>query len=172
MACGSDEVVDDLPFGNDGEIVEAEELFSQARDQNYSKLTNSNWQLFPTTTNPVASDAPHGAGFASIFVNSTFAKSADKSNPDVGSVIIKNNLDSEVLTDIDSITMMVKKEDGYDPEHHNWFWAKLDPQGNVAANPMGVMLAGRVGTTEGEGAACLGCHQQDSSDFIITEIGE
>lgn len=168
-ACGSDEVIDSLPFGNDEEIVEAEELFSQAQDQDYSKMVDSDWQLFPNTTNPTTSNAPHGAGFASIFVNDTFTNSADKSDPDVGSVIIKHNLNSENLDDLDSITMMVKREDGYDPAHHNWFWAKLDPQGNVSANPTGMMLAGRVGTTDGEGAGCLGCHQADPTDFIITE---
>ena len=164
--CGDDDE-DEAPFGTADEVSQAETLIAAAKGENYDQLMNG-WELFPGKINPTTSGAPHGNGFASIFVDSTFAGSSDKANPDEDSIIIKHNLKSESLTDLDSITVMVKMEAGFDTEHKDWFWAKLSPAGEVQSNPDNIKLAGRIGSTEGEKPGCIGCHSQDANDYIVT----
>lgn len=55
-----------------------------------------------------------------------------------------------------SITVMFKREAGYDPENKNWFWAKYFPNGSLFKNPKGMALAGRV--AKGSDKACIACH--------------
>ncbi len=57
---------------------------------------------------------------------------------------------------MDSITVMYKRERGYDFDTDNWFWVKYKPDGSVAANPKGAFLAGRV--MKGMDAGCIACH--------------
>jgi len=55
-----------------------------------------------------------------------------------------------------SITVMFKREDGYDADNKNWFWAKYNPDGSLFKNPKGMELAGRV--AKGKPKGCLSCH--------------
>ena len=55
-----------------------------------------------------------------------------------------------------TVTIMFKRESGYDPKNGDWFYVKYNPQGKVLTNPKGVALAGRIGTP-GVGG-CIGCH--------------
>ena len=55
-----------------------------------------------------------------------------------------------------SITVMFKREDGYDSDNQNWFWAKFFPDGSLYKNPKGMQLAGRV--AKGMEKGCLSCH--------------
>lgn len=169
-ACGDDGGDDDLPFGNPDEVTEAESLFTTISGEEYDDAANQNgWAAFPGVTNPTTSGAPHGNGFAAIFANQTFLDSADQAKPDVGSVLVKHNLTADDITAIDSITIMVKKESGFDPDNLDWFWTKMDPQGNVQQNGDGVDLAGRIGVQGGGG--CIGCHNSMASDdYIVTEL--
>lgn len=55
-----------------------------------------------------------------------------------------------------SITVMFKREKGYDSDNKNWFWAKYYPDGSLFKNPKGMKLAGRV--AKGSSKACIACH--------------
>lgn len=55
-----------------------------------------------------------------------------------------------------SITVMFKREEGYDSDNRNWFWAKYFPDGSLFRNPKGMQLAGRV--AKGSDKACIACH--------------
>ena len=97
-----------------------------------------------------------------------------------GLVMVKKNyagdaepedLEHAVLEDrqahLDSVTVMLRREDGYDPDHQNWFWAKYNPDGSMATNPKGMKLAGRV--AKGADKGCIACHQAaPGEDYVFT----
>jgi len=64
-----------------------------------------------------------------------------------------------------SITVMFKREKGYDPENKNWFWAKFFPNGKLMKNPKGLALAGRV--AKGSDKACIACHSAAPGDDYV-----
>jgi hypothetical protein len=77
---------------------------------------------------------------------------------------------SKVVNDPDTylraITVMFKREKGYDPENQDWFWAKYKPDGTLHANPKGVLLAGRV--AKGMRMGCIACHRSaDGGDYLF-----
>jgi hypothetical protein len=63
-------------------------------------------------------------------------------------------------------TVMFKREAGYDPENRDWFWAKFTPKGDLARNPKGVKLAGRV--AKGANKGCIACHSAAGGDDLET----
>lgn len=56
-----------------------------------------------------------------------------------------------------AVTVMFKREKGYDPDNQDWFWAKYAPDGTVLKNPKDRALAGRV--AKGAEKGCIACHQ-------------
>ncbi len=68
-----------------------------------------------------------------------------------------------------SVTVMFKREKGYDPDNQNWFWAKYTPSGTLMKNPKGMALAGRV--AKGTDKACIACHvAAPGDDYVYTDI--
>ncbi len=96
-----------------------------------------------------------------------------------GIVLVKKNYygdgidDEDVLEDpakyMQSITVMFKREAGYDPEDLDWFWVKYNPDGSLASNPKGMKLAGRV--AKGASQGCIACHKSaEGDDMVYTPI--
>ena len=48
------------------------------------------------------------------------------------------------LKHLGAVTVMFRREAGYDAQNKNWFWAKYLPDGSLDKNPNGMQLAGRV----------------------------
>lgn len=66
-----------------------------------------------------------------------------------------------------AITVMFQREDGYDEENQNWFWAKYLPDGSLDTNPGGVALAGRI--AKGMDQGCIACHvAAPGDDYMFT----
>lgn len=82
-----------------------------------------------------------------IIVKKNFGKSGQETRQEIA-----ENPD-EYMT---SITVMFKREQGYDADNKNWFWAKYFPDGSLFKNPKGMALAGRV--AKGSDKACIACH--------------
>jgi len=57
---------------------------------------------------------------------------------------------------LEAVTVMFKREAGYDPENLDWFWVKYTASGAIDTNPQGAMLAGRIG--KGGSGGCIACH--------------
>jgi len=66
---------------------------------------------------------------------------------------------------IKSITVMAKRETGYDSDNNDWFWAKYKPNGVLMANPKGMKLAGRV--AKGMNKGCIACHKSASGNDLV-----
>ncbi len=83
-----------------------------------------------------------------------------------GVVIVKRNYggeDSSISKVADNpgkylsaVTVMYKREVGYDADNKDWFWVKYKPDGSLDANPEGMKLAGRV--AKGKSQGCIACH--------------
>ena len=92
-----------------------------------------------------------------------------------GEVIIKNNYGGEgvskeaVANDPDkwlkAVTVMYRREAGYDPEDNNWFWVKFAPDGSILTNPKGAQLAGRV--AKGMDKGCIACHKTAPGEDMV-----
>ncbi|MFP4639724.1 MAG: cytochrome P460 family protein [Guyparkeria sp.] len=98
-----------------------------------------------------------------------------------GVAMVKNNYGGEgddfealkegVLNDrmgtLSSVTVMFQREEGYDSDHDDWYWAKFQPDGQLEKNPDGVSLAGRVAKGASEG--CIACHAAaPGDDYVFT----
>ena len=66
-----------------------------------------------------------------------------------------------------SITVMYRREAGYDADHDNWYWAKYNPDGTLQSNPKDMKLAGRV--AKGADQGCIACHAPaPGGDYVFT----
>ncbi len=67
---------------------------------------------------------------------------------------------------VGAVTVMFKREAGYDPENKDWFWVKYKPDGTLHINPKGMALAGRV--AKGMDQGCIACHKAVAAkDYIF-----
>lgn len=93
-----------------------------------------------------------------------------------GIVIVKKNFGERGKTTLEdvannpgkfitSVTVMFKREKGYDPDNKDWFWAKYQPSGQLMKNPKGMALAGRV--AKGSDKACIACHAGAPGDDYV-----
>ena len=106
-------------------------------------------QLYPTTA--------HGAAFLTTYVNdvalATIKGKTGTMKED--SVIVKENYNANKT--LVALTVMFK-ENGYDPAHKDWFWAKYAPNGTILAEGKGDAVK-----------ACIECHEKkDTNDYIFT----
>jgi len=91
-----------------------------------------------------------------VIVKQNFGKTKEETRQQIA-----DNPD-EFLT---SITVMFKRENGYDADNKNWFWVKYHPDGSLFKNPKGMQLAGRV--AKGSDKACIACHKSaPGNDYV------
>jgi hypothetical protein len=94
-----------------------------------------------------------------------------------GMLIVKRNYGpegvsvDEVLSDpaghLGALTIMFRREAGYDEDNGNWFWGKYLPDGTLDKNPAGTELAGRV--AKGAEMGCIACHSAaPGEDYLFT----
>lgn len=103
---------------------------------------------------------PHGAVLETL----TSSTSVNGHN---GLVIVKRNYGGEGVSIgnvsanrskyIKAVTVMFKREKGYDSDNQDWFWAKYKPDGSLDKNPAGMQLAGRI--AKGKPKGCIACHK-------------
>ena len=69
-----------------------------------------------------------------------------------------------------SITVMYRREKGYDPDNQDWFWVKYRPEGSLFHNPEGMQMAGRIlkQATAAESRGCIYCHASaGGGDYVF-----
>lgn len=141
------------PFGNDEDLAFAGTLWKTMQAQ---RLVGEK----ATISAPYKGVFPHGEVLDTLDGYLSVGGHDDR-------LIIKRNyggkgITREMVADnpakyLQAITVMFKREKGYDPENKDWFWVKYDSQGQVLKNPDGIPLAGRVAKgNKKEG--CIACH--------------
>ena len=156
-------VADNQPyFGGEADVAFANSL--------WQTLTKNRW-AGPEAINvfPFRGNQPHGA----IQQVTDSMVSVDGRS---GRVVVKRNHGGEgadpktVYADpekyLKAVTVMYKRESGYDKENQDWFWAKYSPNGKIDKNPKGVSLAGRVG--KGASAGCIAFHKAIGGEDLET----
>ena len=74
---------------------------------------------------------------------------------------------------LSSITVMYRREKGYDEDNQNWFWVKYRPDGSLFTkdtNGERVGLAGRIlkGKNNDENGGCIYCHSSArDGDYVF-----
>lgn len=150
----------DRPFGGPADVAFGKKLWT-------SVAGYETWKLH---TDVYRGQSPHGK-FVRLY--STWVTVDGRSHP----LIIKDNYAGRGVSAeavgadrtkwLRSVTIMLQREEGYDPDHDDWYWAKYAPDGSIETNPAGVKLVGRVakGTTRG----CISCHDlADGEDYLFS----
>jgi len=151
------------PFGTEGDAAYAAEIWAYLLSHNLAGPDRIH-------SAPYEGTDPHGMMLETFYTNGTV-------NGYTGDLIVKNNYGpegvtaDEVLSDpaahLGAITVMFRREDGYDPDNQNWFWAKFLPDGSLDVNPAGMALAGRV--AKGMDQGCISCHiNAGGDDYVFT----
>lgn len=150
------------PFGGPDSVEYSQDLWSALEQQ---KLVGPD----SINTVPYEGQHPHGAVLETL--DTTLSVRGR-----TGEVIVKRNYGGEGVSKsavannadeyLSSVTVMFRREVGYDPENENWFWAKYKPDGSLANNPKGAKLAGRV--AKGMSKGCIACHQgAPGGDYVF-----
>jgi hypothetical protein len=150
------------PFGNDQDINDANAVWKVLVKEQLAgdHMINSV---------PYTGTHPHGA------ILETLDKII-KVKGQSGTVIVKRNYGGEGVSKaavanepakfLKAVTVMFKREAGYDSDNQDWFWAKYKPDGTLDQNPAGIKLAGRV--AKGANKGCIACHSAaPGGDFVF-----
>lgn len=158
---GTPTLAQDMPFGTDA-------------DADYAALL---WDVMVASdlagdgaiqSTPYDGTAPHGMMLETFYAKATI-------DGHTGDLVVKRNYGPEgveadaIMMDpskhLGAITVMFRREAGYDEDNANWFWVKYLPDGSLDKNPKGMRLAGRV--AKGADAGCIACHS-GVEDYLFT----
>ncbi|ESR24646.1 hypothetical protein [Lutibaculum baratangense] len=152
----------DSPFGGPEDVEYAATLWEVMTN---ARLAGEN----SIKVRPFEGSEPHGT------VQEVLSTTATVDGHE-GKLLVKRNHGGEGVTiqevydnpveHLAAVTIMFKREEGYDPENQNWFWAKYLPSGELDVNPDGVELAGRVAKGADEG--CIACHSAAGGEDLET----
>jgi len=148
------------PFGGDEDTAFASDVWQAMQGYEQWRLKSG---YYPGTS-------PHGQ-FLRVYYNLITVQGKPYH------VIVKDNYGGQDASQdkvaakphefLKSVTIMLQREAGYDPDNNDWFWAKYAPDGTVEKNPKGMALAGRV--AKGTDQGCIACHQHaGGGDYVFT----
>tara|TARA_X000001036_G_scaffold262244_1_gene243744 strand:+ start:1771 stop:2247 length:477 start_codon:yes stop_codon:yes gene_type:complete len=143
LGCESDELTDDQILAND--------IWEEI--QGYKT-----WDQNPEFLGIQSGDSPHGE-YVQIWINDIVKEFFNVEIPDSllpnGSIIVKEGYSDEGGANMNKITVM-KKINGFDPDHNNWFWANYNENGSL-------------GGKNGKVSSCYSCHAS-GKDYILSRI--
>lgn len=152
----------DAPFGTDADADYAADLWAAMEEL---RLAGDDM----IRSYPYEGAAPHGMMLETLYTTATVGDHS-------GDLVVKRNYGpegvsvDEVLNDSDThlaaVTVMFRREAGFDTDNADWFWVKYLPDGSLDMNPNGMRLAGRV--AKGMDAGCIACHTGADDDMLFT----
>lgn len=151
---------EDKPFGGPKDVGFAKKLWTAMGGY-------EDWKL---TTEIYRGQSPHGK-WLRLF--STWVTVEGNHYP----IIVKDNYGGRGVTPerikenrkswLKAVTIMLQRQQGYDRDNQNWFWAKYGPDGTIEKNEKGMMLVGRV--AKGMPKGCISCHAQaGGGDYLFS----
>ncbi len=125
----------------------------------YNYITNvsnyTTWDMWPGKSAMYPSpNKTHGADYLTTYVNdiALSAINGKAGTMSEDSIIVKESYgpDKKLMA-----IYLMYKEDGYDPAHNDWFWARYTPNGTIQA--------------QGKVDGCITCHGRSSAnDYIFS----
>lgn len=151
------------PFGSDHDAAYAAQIWNAMQEQRLAGPDS-------IYTFPYEGTDPHGMMLETFYSKATI-------NGHTGDLVIKRNYGpegvsaDEVMADpsghLGAITVMFRREAGFDADNKDWFWVKFLPDGSLDKNPKGMRLAGLV--AKGMDVGCIACHTAaDGDDYVFT----
>lgn len=160
---GSPSIAQEAPFGTDADADYAQLLW----DVMVSSGLAGDGSIMSV---PYDGGPPHGMMLETFFSKATIGDHT-------GDLVVKRNYGPEgvdaaaILADpgkhLGAVTVMFRRESGYDDDNANWFWVKYLPDGTLDKNPKGMRLAGRV--AKGADAGCIACHSNVDDYLFVTD---
>lgn len=155
----------DAPFGGDHDVDYALDLWAAMDAAN---LVGED----AIRTFPYEGVEPHGAVlevfYSKLTVDGFTGDVAVKRNYGPPGVEIEEVM-ANAAAHLGKITVMFKREAGYDDENGNWFYVRYLPDGSVDLDDdgMGIKLAGRI--AKGMDTGCIACHlAAPGDDFLFS----
>lgn len=154
--------VDGMPFGGPSSVKYAEQLWAAMKG---ARLVGSG----SIQGTPYTGQHPHGAILDTVDTTITVGGHTgavivkrNYGGPGVSKSAVANNPDKYLA----AVTVMFKREAGYDGDNQDWFWAKYNPDGSLDMNPKKMKLAGRV--AKGASQGCIACHRAaPGGDYVF-----
>ncbi len=151
------------PFGDDKSVAYAAKLW-----ETMGKLNLTGDDMIRSF--PYEGTDPHGMMLETFYMKATIDGHS-------GALVVKRNFgpagveEDAVLNNpskhLGAVTVMFRREAGYDEDNKDWFWAKYLPDGSLDKNPKGMMLAGKV--AKGTDKGCIACHTgAPGGDYLFT----
>ncbi len=165
MIAGCQNIMDNM--GSKVDVADASNLWEVLKKE---KLVGPDAKK----SKPYKASQPHGkisqVLHQTLYVNGHKGMAIIERNFD-GPEVTLDSVNNNALTDLHAITVMFKREEGYDEDNQDWFWAKYKANGNLHVNKNNFMktpLAGRVAKGQSEG--CIGCHSSaPGGDFVFNQ---
>lgn len=153
---------DEKPFGGPDSVAYSEALWTAMQ-----KAGMAGWDAYQTV--PYEGQHPHGAVLQTLEGKLTV-------KGHTGDFIVKRNYGGEGVSKskvaespdewLKAVTVMFRREAGYDSDNADWFWVKFKPDGSLHTNPKGMKLAGRV--AKGMPKGCIACHSSaPGGDYVF-----
>jgi len=142
------------PFGNPDDVAYARALWDEMNKNGLNKI--------PATL--YVGGPPHGKVREVLEGDINGKRVIVKRNYGGKGVSLKTVTDNRSKY-LKAITIMAKREAGYDADNNDWFWAKYKPDGKLFSNPKGMLLAGRV--AKGAKVGCIACHKSASGNDLV-----
>ena len=143
-----------LPFGNVIEIAYSKMLW----DKLEAKGLNS------TPANLYVGGPPHGK-VREVLEGMIDGKRVIVKRNYGGADVSIENVSKNRAKYLKAVTVMLKMDEGYDPENADWFWVKYKADGTLHKNPKGMNLAGKV--AKGMPIGCIACHSSASGSDLV-----
>lgn len=163
LVLGTSAVAQDMPFGTEADAAYAKQIWAAMQD---AHLVGDGM----IRSKPYEGTDPHGMMLETFYTHATI-------DGHTGDLIVKRNFGPEGVSEdavlaepekhLGAITVMFRREHGYDADNQDWFWVKFLPDGSLDKNPKGMELAGRV--AKGADVGCIACHTAaGGDDYIFT----
>jgi len=153
------------PFGTDEDAAYAALIWDVMTASN---LVGDNAPLVMPTDGGVQG---HGRMLATLYSKGTI-------NGHTGDLIVKRNYGPEnvtaeaILADpskhLGALTVMYRREAGFDAENLDWFWVMFLPDGTLGKNPAGMRMAGKI--AKGMDVGCIACHKLEDDMVYTTDF--
>jgi len=144
-----------IAFGNDDDVAYGDQLWEQMEKKGFNSVES----------NVHVGTEPHGNILEVI-----------EGKIDGKTVIVKRNYGAKGLSIeqvkenrskyLKAVTVMAKRDKGYDDANQNWFWVKYQPDGTYFKKMGMIPMVGRV--AKGKDLGCIKCHSA-SPNYRFTD---
>jgi hypothetical protein len=147
------------PFGGAADMAYAKRLWNQMEEMGFSST--------PGVLQP--GQSPHGS-VIEIVEGTIGGKQVIAKRNYAGEDISVEDVEGDRAQYLAAVTVMAKREAGYDPENGDWFWVKYQPDGAIDTTAEGMGLAGRV--AKGMESGCIACHKKSAAPDMVFSHAE